>query len=832
MARVILGCLAVALAGIAWVGTGHLRAAAQEGSVAAPPAAPASSEAPTSAPAAASPHRALLNRYCVTCHNQRLATAGLKLDTPDVDRIGIEDAATWEKVIRKVRAGQMPPSGRPRPEKAVADAFVAYLETELDRSAAAHPNPGRRPAFHRLNRAEYSNAVRDLLAVDIDAAAFLPVDDAGHGFDNVAELLSVSPLLVEGYVSAASRVSRLAVGDPTVTPFTETYAVPRQLVQDDRVSEDLPFGSRGGAAVPVNFPLDGEYVVKVRLQRNKDNFVRGLNEPHQLDVRLDGVLIKRFSVGGEHKARSGPMNTFADFSFWGEPAQQDYEFSADVGLEVRFPAKAGPHVVGVAFLDENMVPENEVLPEQTYHELVPSGYKGGIPLVDSVAITGPYNSKGLSDTPSRRTIFVCTPRTAAEEGPCAERIVARLARRAYRRPVTKDDVEPLLAFYSQGREEEGFEGGIRLAVQRLLVSPDFLFRREQDPASAAPGTVYRVSDIELASRLSFFLWSSMPDDELLDLAEKGKLKNPATLERQVDRMLGDPRSQALVRNFVGQWLSLRKLQTLSPDPVVAPDFDENLREALRQETELFFESILREDRSVLDVLDADYTFLNERLARHYGISDVVGSHFRRVALNDAERRGLLGHGSLLTVTSYANRTAPTLRGAWILESLLGTPPPPPPPNVPSLNEEARGADSRTLTMRERMDQHRVNPTCASCHRVMDPLGFALENFDSLGKWRDSYDGTPIDASGVLPDGGEFEGPTGLRKVLLDKPEQFVHTFMEKLLTYALGRGVEHYDATAIRSIMREAAGRDYRLRALIQGIVKSSPFQMRRVDPS
>jgi mono/diheme cytochrome c family protein len=815
MLRVTLG---IALVGTALAASGHYRAAAQE------------AQPPAAAPRPASPHRALLDKHCVTCHNQKLATAGLMLDRMDVDAVGT-DAAVWEKVVRKLRAGQMPPAGRPRPDKAATGEFVTYLETSLDRAAEARPNPGRRPAFHRLNRAEYTNAIRDLLGLEIDGASFLPVDDAGHGFDNVAEMLAVSPVLVEGYVSAAAKISREAVGDSTTRPFTDTFDVSRRLVQEERVSDDLPFGSRGGISVRAHFPLDGDYVVKVRLQRNKDNYIRGLGEPHQLDVRLDGALVKRFTVGGEHKGRSGVMNTFSDYGFWGDPEQQQYEFLADAGLEVRFPAKAGTRVVGVAFLGETFENESEVLPRQSYAELVPSGYKGGIPAVDSIAISGPYDAKGPGETPSRRTIFTCTPAAGTDDTVCARRILTTLARRAYRRPVTDEDVQVLLDFYKTGRGD-GFEAGIGLALQRMLVSPDFLFRREQDPAGVAPDAPYRISDLELASRLSFFLWSSIPDDELLDAAEKRRLSDPETLERQVRRMLSDWRSKALVENFAGQWLSLRDLQVLSPEPKLAPDFDDNLRDALRRETELFFESLLRENRSVLELIDADYTFLNERLAQHYGIRDVFGSHFRRVALPDERRKGLLGHGSILTVTSYANRTAPTLRGAWILENLLGTPPPPPPPNVPDLKDEDRGADDKPLTMRQRMDQHRVNPVCASCHRVMDPMGFALENFDSLGKWRDSYGATPIDPSGALPDGSSFDGPAGLRKVLLDLREQFVHTFTEKLLTYALGRGVEHYDAPAVRTIMRDAAPGDYRLDSLITGIVKSIPFRMRRSQPS
>ena len=776
-----------------------------------------------------SPQRAQLNRYCVTCHNQRLKTAGLMLDVVDVEHPG-DHAEVWEKVVRKLRTRTMPPVGAPRPEEAGYASLIAHLETALDRFGTANPNPGRIATFHRLNRVEYANAIRDLLAVDIDTASLLPVDDAGHGFDNVAEMLSVSPVLVERYLSAAERVSRLAIGDLAISPFTETYGVSRRLVQEDRVSDDLPFGSRGGIAIRHHFPLDGEYVLRIRLRRSKDNYIIGLSEPHQLDVRLDGALIERFTVGGEHKGRAGAMHTIANPNLLGDPEQEIYEFTADAGLEVRFSATAGVRLVGVAFLKETWEPESELLPRPTFDELAVGGYKGGIPAVDGVAIGGPYDATGLGDTPSRRKILVCRPSRSEEEEPCAKQILSTLARRAYRRPVTDGDIRTLLGSYRAGRNEQGFEAGIRRALQRMLVSPQFLFRIERDPANVAPDTAYRISNLELASRLSFFLWSSIPDDDLLHLAELGRLTEPAVLEEQVRRMLADARSKVLVRNFAGQWLSLRKLETIAPDATAFPYFDDNLREALQRETELFFESLLLEDRSVLDVLDADYTFLNARLARHYGIPDIFGNHFRRVELSGEQRRGVLGHGSFLTVTSYGNRTAPTLRGAWILENVLGTPPPPPPPDIPALKEDP--GDAKPLTMRERMQQHRENPACAVCHRRMDPLGFALENFDALGRWRDIDAGMPIDPSGAFPDGTQFQGPAGLRQMLLSHPEPFVHTFTEKLLTYALGRSVEFYDAPALRKILREAAASDYRLGALITGIVKSTPFQMRRSRPS
>jgi len=743
------------------------------------------------------------------------------LDKTDVENAG-DSAAVWEKVIRKLRTRAMPPAGAPRPDNATYDSFATYLENELDRAAAAKPIPGS-PALHRLNRAEYANAIRDLVALDIDSASLLPADDSGYGFDNVADVLSVSPTLLERYLLAAGKISRLAVGDAAVRPAFATYNVPALLMQEDRVSEDLPFGSRGGAAIHQQFPLDGEYVVKIKLQRNAFGYVRGLAEPHQLEVLLDGERIKLFTVGGEHKGSSGAVfsNSFA----LGSAEQESYERSlADAGLEVRFAAKAGPHVLGVAFLQETMEPEEVLRPPLKALDFS-KYYKAGDPAVTSVAIGGPYDAKGAGDTPSRRRIFVCHPTRSEDEEACAEKILSTLARHAYRRPVADRDVEPLLGFYKQGKSKGGFEAGIEVALQRVLVSLEFLFRIEREPVKAAPGSISPVSDIELASRLSFFLWSSIPDDELIDLAARGKLKDRSVLEQQVRRMSADVRSKALVENFAGQWLYLRNIPSLSPDPDVAPTFDDNLRQAFQKETELFFESLLRDDRSALDLLNADYTFVNERLARHYGIPDVYGSHFRRVKLTDENRRGLLGQGSLLTVTSYANRTSPVLRGKWLLENILGAPPPPPPPNVPSLKEPEK--DGKVLSMRQRMEEHRANAVCATCHSRMDPLGFALENFDATGGWRTKEGGTPIDASGVLVDGTKISGPAELRKALLSHPEQFVTTVTEKLLTYALGRGVEYYDEPVVRKIVRQAAANDYRWSSLILGVIESTPFQMR-----
>jgi hypothetical protein len=754
-------------------------------------------------PSHSSSQRAVLDRYCVVCHNEQSRTAGLALDTMDVVQIS-EGAPVWEKVLRKLRGRAMPPAGMPRPDEATYDSLTTYLEQELD---GAEPNPGR-PVLHRLNRAEYTNAIRDLLAMEIDGASLLPADDSGYGFDNIGEVLSVSPMLLERYMSAARKISRLAIGNHAGSPDSETYEVPRFLGQEDRTSEDLPFGSRGGIAVRHFFPQDGEYLIKVRLKTSYDgSSVLGLAEQHQLYIHLDRRKAGQFAVGGADLSRSR-------FSPVGEDA-------ADGHLEVRLPVSAGPHLVGVSFLKETWAREQMIQPTFATMEREEPG-------VGSVTISGPYSARGPGDTPSRSKIFVCSPALGQDEKPCARQIISTLARHAYRRPIADEELPHLLSPYHTGHSEGGFEAGIEWALQRILISPEFLFRIEQDPKNIKPGNAFPISDLELASRLSFFLWSSIPDDPLLEVAVEGRLKDPAEMEKQVRRMLADPRSKALVTNFAGQWLYLRNVALVAPDLGEFPEFDENLREALQRETELFFGSMLGEDRSVADLLDADYTFLNQRLARHYGIENVYGNHFRRVALSHDQRRGLLGKGSILTATSYANRTSPVLRGKWILENILGTPPQPPPPNVPAL-EETTG-NGKPLTMRERMEQHRANPACATCHVQMDPLGFALENFDAIGGWRTTEAGSPIDSSGVLPDGTQFQGAAGLRKVLLERREEFVMNVTEKLLTYALGRGVEYYDAPAVRSIMREAAPNDYRWSSLFMGIVKSTPFQMRRSE--
>ena len=736
--------------------------------------------------------RATLDRYCVTCHNERLRTGGLDLADTAVDPGHVDrDAAVWEKVVRKLRTGMMPPSPRPRPDQQTYVSLVSYLETELDRSAAAHPHPGR-PAVQRLNRAEYVNAIRDLLALDVDGRSLLPPDESGYGFDNIGDVLSVSPGLMERYLLAAAKVSRRAIGDPTLLAVTTTYPVSPLLSQDDRLSEELPFGSRGGVVVRHHFPLDAEYLITIALRgRGRDG--------HLLDVRLDRDRVRAFDLGE------------------GET------------LEIRLPVRAGTRTVGVSFvgtLDKSLPVDGR--PPMPPIRSFGFGQHISDPAVASVEIVGPYDGKVPEDTPSRRAIFVCTPATTQDEQPCARDIIATLARRAYRRPVTDVDIEPLVAAFEHGRGEGGFEDGIRWALEAILVSPKFLFRVEHEPPDVASGAPYRVSDLELASRLSFFFWSSLPDDDLIDVAARGDLSDAAVLEQQVRRMMDDPRSGALVENFAGQWLYLRNLRTAAPDPLLFPDFDDNLRDALRRETELFVESQIREDRSVHDLLRADYTFINERLAHHYGIDKVYGSHYRRMTYGDDRRAGLLGQGSILTVTSYPNRTSPVVRGKWLLENLLGAPPPPPPPDVPALGETA--SDAAPTTMRERMAKHRANPVCASCHAKIDPLGFALENFDAVGRWR-VHDGSakPIDTSGELPDGAPFQGPASFREALLNEPwaSEFARTVVEKLLVYALGRGLEPYDAPVVRRIMREAETNDFRWSSILLGVVESMPFQMR-----
>ena len=769
-------------------------------------------------PATVSEQQTVLNRYCVTCHNQRLKTAGLELDTPDLARVG-EHAAVWEKVVRKLRAGVMPPVGRPRPDAVTYEGLASFVETQLDRAAAAQPNPGRTEALHRLNRAEYQNAIRDLLAVDVDVEMLLPADSVSYGFDNIAGIQRMSPRLLNRYLTAAQRISRLALGT-MVDPTFETFRIREDFRQDDRL-EDLPFGSRGGALIRHYFPVDGEYSIAVKLVRRSGpgEQIPVYDEPQPLTVNIDGQRVALFTLAQGRGAQAP-----------GRDYQQVDRRTLDSDWRVTVPVKAGQRDVEITFLNRTpALLENFVQP---FLRPIPMGQayttvKGAY--LRDVEIAGPFSTTGGGDSPSHRRIFVCRPAQPSEETACAKTILSTLARRAYRRSITDEDVRPLLSIYEEGRTGGGFEGGIERALQALLASPEFLFRIERDPPNIGANAVYRVSDVEMASRLSFFLWSSIPDDELLDLTANGTLKDPAVFDRQVRRMLADARSQALVSNFAGQWLSLRMVPGLGPDSNWAPDFDDNLRQAFQRETELFFQSIVREDRSVLELLSADYTFVNERLARHYGIPNIYGTHFRRVTPTDENRRGLLAQGSFLSVNGNPNRTSPVLRGKWILTNILGTPPPDPPPNVPDLEERGKEPSDRVPNMRDRMAEHRANPACASCHAIMDPPGLALENFDFVGKWRDiDESGQPIDASGTLPDGTKFDGVVGLRQALLGRSEQFVRTITEKLLTYALGRGTEYYDAPAIRKIVREAAAENYRFSSVVLGVARSLPFQMRR----
>jgi len=770
--------------------------------------------------------RALLDKYCVTCHNARARVAGLQLDNVDFSTVA-QHGDMWEKVVRKLRTGAMPPAGRPRPAPGEQTSFAAWLESELDRAAEANPRAGT-TAIHRLNRTEYTNAVRDLFGIQIDGRSLLPGDSSdSHGFDNNADILSVSPSLMERYLIAARKISRTVVGRPSGPEF-EQFRVHKWMMQNDRMSEDLPFGSRGGTAVPYYFPADGEYVIKITLHRTGNDHIIGLGAPHELDVRLDGSLLKRFTVGGEEWVKMAPPENYSS-NLKADDAWEDYSHNMDRDLEVRTQVKAGHRTVGASFVDGWWAPEG-VVQRQVGVSRDRNELPDGNPAVAIVTISGPFSPVATADSPSRRKLFVCKPTQSAREEECARQILAPIARRAYRRPVTDEDMRPLLKFFNAGRVERDFDAGIEFALERMLTSPSFLFRIETPSPEAPPAAIQRISDLELASRMSFFLWSSIPDDNLLDLASMGRLQDPAVLEQQVRRMLTDPRATALVENFVGQWLVVRNLRDVVPDSDLFTDFDENLREAFSQETRLFMESQLRDDRSLVDLINANYTFVNERLARHYGIPDVHGNQFRRVALTDDRRAGLLGHGSILTVTSYPNRTSPVLRGKWLLENFFGTPPPPPPPDVPPLSENV--GTRRLTSVRARLEEHRKNPSCASCHARMDPLGFALENYDAIGSWRTTDEtGTHVDSSAALPDGTALEGPLGLRNLLLANREQFVTTVVEKLMSYAIGRELAHYDAPAVRRVVRASRDHDFRWSAIVLNVINGVPFQMRSAEP-
>jgi hypothetical protein len=765
-------------------------------------------------PASPSPVAAVVKQYCVACHNARTKTAGLSLE--DVDATNIPaNAEIWERVVRKLERRAMPPLGAKHPDESTYVTVLQSLENDLDRDAARHPYPGQ-PLPHRLNRAEYANAIRDLLALDLgDVATLLPPDDSAFGFDNVAEALGFSSVLLERYVTVGGRLSALAVGDREVAPGSETFVLRQDFSQDQHV-DGQPFGTVGGMLRRFTFPLDAEYQMSASLMRTNVDVPRGLEDPRQVEFTLDGGRVFLTSIGGaapglqpgSEEARSNPVRL----------SRGD---AVDAQLRVRIPVKAGPHDVGVAFLQRSLGEGTRRL--QPYRSSLDSYDATGMPQIRTLSITGPFDIAGPGDTPSRRRIFVCRPAKAADEEACAVRILATLSHRAYRGQETAADKQRLLEFYRTGRKEKDFDTGIERALHRMLASPKFLLRVEPPPPDTAPGAVYRLSDLDLASRLSFFLWSSIPDDELLRLAGDGRLRNPAVFEQQVRRMLADQRSDAIVQNFAGQWLQFRNLKNSVPSEDLFPEFDDNLRQAFARETELFFDSIIREDHSVLDLLTADYTFVNERLARHYGMPNVYGSQFRRVNVTDDARRGLLGQGSLLTSSSNANRTSPVVRGKWILTNVLGMPPSPPPAVVPALKETSE--TGKPLSMRAQMELHRQNAVCASCHKLMDPLGFAMENFDAVGSWRTTDAGTPIDASGLFIDGTPLNGIASLRQAVLRRPEVFVGTLTEKLLTYALGRGPDYRDMPAIRKIVREAGAHDDKFSSLILGIATSAPFQ-------
>jgi hypothetical protein len=750
-------------------------------------------------------HRRVIDRYCVTCHNQKLKTAGLMLDDADLANPGA-GAEVWEKVVRKLRTSAMPPPNMPQPSIEERRALLSWLETSLDESAAAKPNPGRTETLRRLNRTEYQNAIRDLLRLDIDATSLLPPDESGHGFDNVT-VGDLPTALLDRYISAAQKISRLAIGSVQSSVQSDIIRVAPDVTQEEHVA-GLPIGTRGGVSVRYTFAQDGEYDIQIYLARSYSGDVEGLKDlqPHEIKLLLDRRPIGTMTVQ--------------------RPANGD-DALLDRNLTIRIPVKAGPHDVGVTFLGNSpSLLETARQPLQAHFN--ERRHPRMTPAISQVSITGPYAPLRADDTPSRRRIFVCRPAEPREDEACAKKILSALMRRAYRRSISEADVERPIAFYREGRSDGGFDAGIERALSAVLFNPEFLLRVETDPDGVPAGTSYRISDLELASRLSFFLWSSLPDDELLDAAIRGELSRPDVLERLARRMLADPRAFNLASNFAGQWLRLRNLESVSPNVRLFPDFDDNLRQAFRQETELFVDSILREDRSVLDLLKADYTFLNERLAKHYGIPGVYGSRFRRVTLGpDSRRGGLLRHGSILAVTSYATRTSPVIRGVWVLNNIFGAPPPPPLPNVPALD----GSVPANLPVRQRLGVHRSNPVCANCHRTIDPVGFALENFDAVGRWRDQEgESGPIDVSGSLPGVGALNGVAGLEEGLLRRPELFAGTLTEKLLTFALGRGVEYYDAPAVRRILREARPDGYRVSSLILGIVKSVPFQMRRAS--
>jgi mono/diheme cytochrome c family protein len=799
--------------------------------------APASSQGGTASATAPTPARALVTTYCVSCHNQRLKTGNLALDNLDADHIA-SSADTWEKIVVKLRSRSMPPPSARRPDNATYDRVATWLENELDRAAVAHLNPGRTAEFHRLNRTEYANAVRDLLGVEIDPKVMLPPDEQAFGFDNNADALSMQPALLDRYLAAAAKIARLVVGDPTIPAGFERYTALKDnsnettwLWQNERLGEEFPLGSRGGIAARHFFPVDGEYVFKIRLDRTDTGLIRGLRARTDIEIRVDGVRIGQLSVGGTPALTAGNANTgIGNYAESGSPLA-----NADDGLEVRTPVKAGMRqVIATIVKADNVLIEGLALDAVPVWSREYTNKPDNPTLISALFVGGPYDGRVSPDSPARRRLFVCDPAGSASasargnETACATKILSALARRAYRRSLTNNDVRLLVGFYQSARAQGDFDAGIRAGIEMVLVSPDFLFRISRDPAGAAPGKAYDLPDVELASRLSFFLWSSIPDDELLDTAIRGKLHEPAVLDRQVRRMLSDKRARtALVQNFFANWLQTRNVWQITPDlNQKFPWFDDNLRVAFVKEMELFLDDQLKEDRGIVDLLTSSQTFLNEQLARHYGVPGVYGSHFRPVTLTDENRFGLLGKAALLSVTSYSTRTAPTIRGKYLLENILSAPAPPPPPNIPALEETTK--DGKPRSVRDMLEVHRQNPTCASCHARMDPLGLSLENFDAIGQWRTMDAGTPINASGVLLDGTKVDGPAALRRALVAQQEQFVRTVTDKLLTYAIGRGLEHYDTPAVRGVVRAAAADDYRWSSTILALVKSAPFRMRR----
>jgi len=775
----------------------------------------------------ASVYRSMLDKYCISCHNDALKTAGVILDKANIADLG-QDPGLWERVMTKLSLRAMPPVGMPlRPDESEYESIVDYLMIELDRAAIEKPNPGN-VTVHRLNRAEYSNAIRDILDMDIDVTAFLPADNVREGFDNIADSLALSPLLMEQYLFAAGRISQLALGPEQMLPAGETYYLSADYQQNMRMSEDLPFATRGGIAVKHRFPLDGEYTVSIQLNRDEKGYVRGLRNEHNLDVLINHNRVGTVSVGGKFAGRSGMLFTGRQNPYFaGDPEQAAYElFGVDDGLQVRFSAKAGTNLVAVTFHENNARSTGILQPRLLLDDL--TEYKGGDPTISNITITGPYNAKGKGETASRNKIFTCYPKTNAEHYSCAENILTALARKAYRRSVTSRETGYLLDLYEAGYAEGGFEAGIELALQGILAGPEFIFRVDLTPANVASGSVYPVSDLELASRLSFFLWSSVPDDELLTLAESGQLRQAGVLEQQVRRMLTDPRSSALIDNFAAQWLSVRNIDIVEPQINLFPEYDAELKDALDAEMRLWFASMLREDRSVLDLLTSNHTYVNERLARHYGIDGIYGSRFQRIELNNLEqRRGLLGKGGLLMATSFNNRTSPVIRGKWVLENLLNMPPPPPPDDVPAL--EVQGDDGKELTLKQAMEQHRANPVCSSCHKLMDPIGLALENFDAIGAYRDTYMNAnqEVDSSGILFDGSPFQNLFEFQMEFQKYSERVAHTVAEKMLMYALGRTLEYYDQPVVREIVKVTADANHTWSSMILAVVNSMPFQYR-----